>query len=272
MAWNPAEPRDELWVINLETGEKWSPGPGRAPSFVNPRTVRVFVRATPQERESQVNIDVYTGERVPEPSSTTPGAAAAPRTWDVREAWQAVDGRHFLVTDAQGKPVLKFDGLEFRLVGNDELLVARMLQAEEVSFYLVHLPSGAPAFLGRFRFDPASSGPQVFLMTATDRYILWHAYCSDINPGLYDRRTGVLTEISVGEMGRGLYARLTSNNLVGLGSFGPDALVDPVTLEYVFAVPTYDASTGYGYGDVRWSPNYRYASQGTFGGHGGLCG
>ncbi|MGE0598828.1 MAG: hypothetical protein AB7J35_03250 [Dehalococcoidia bacterium] len=52
--------------------------------------------------------------------------------------------------------------------------------------------------------------------------------------------------------------------LLAAGTFGADALIEPRTLEHVSVIP--DGP------DISWSEDYRYASHGPYGGHGGLCG
>jgi hypothetical protein len=61
---------------------------------------------------------------------------------------------------------------------------------------------------------------------------------------------------------------LTPAGLLAAGSFGATALIDPKMASFVTVIPgTPDGWAG----DVSWSSDYRFASHGPYGGHGGIC-
>jgi hypothetical protein len=63
----------------------------------------------------------------------------------------------------------------------------------------------------------------------------------------------------------------TPSGLLGIGS-EPDDLVDLDRMQYVAEIPGRSAtSSSDSSGDIAWSPDYRYASHGFAGGHGGPC-
>lgn len=270
MAWSTLIEPEQVWVIDLQTHEKWTLGQGSLPRFVDPRTVRANVRDPQTRRSHQELIDILTGNRrtQPEPTATSSPPFHPFSTYlssfPLKERGSRVTLRDS-VTDGE---LFWFDALFVEQSSDSELLVATMPVENKTNIYLLSLPKGVTTYLGTTDLGFL----QTIEITATDRYVVWDAYCSKSPIGLYDRRTGTVTEIISESQHVTHFVRVLSNNLLGFGSFGPDALVDPVTLEYVFAVPSWDPATGGGIGDVHWSPDYRFASQGRWLGHGGLCG
>jgi hypothetical protein len=169
---------------------------------------------------------------------------------------------------ATGAALFRFDALSVDQINGEELVVATIPVENKSNIYLVSLPQAGTSYLGTTDLGPLPA----IKITANDRYLVWNAYCSKAPVGLYDRRTGNVIEIVSESQYSTHFVEALPNGLLGFGSFGPDALVDPMTLEYIFAVPTWDPTKGGGVGDVHWSPDYRFASQGEWPGHGGLCG
>ena len=166
-------------------------------------------------------------------------------------------------------PVLRLRAHIVRFAGESELIAATAIQSE------VENPQNFPFHPGTrniFTVDIAT-GEATFIATvsvlggipfsASDRYITWtEDYCSNDDVTiLVDRQTGEATRIIGGS-----WIEVTPTNLLGDGwGFGALALIDPETLEYLAVLP------GPGV-DVRWSADYRHASTGFTGGHGGHCG
>ena len=88
---------------------------------------------------------------------------------------------------------------------------------------------------------------------------------------LFDRASGTLARLDLSSVGPNVnarYAILAPENQVAIGSFGAAQLIDRDTLAFNARIPM--RPDGYG-GDISWSSNYKYASRGIYGGHGGLC-
>lgn len=100
-----------------------------------------------------------------------------------------------------------------------------------------------------------------FPLVADDNYIVWtDNYCDGGHTRIFDRKSKKITEVEAS-----LAPVAMANGLILEGAFGGRALIDPATLQYRAALPP-------GVGDTSWSADYRYASLGQVGGHGGLCG
>ena len=99
-------------------------------------------------------------------------------------------------------------------------------------------------------------------------YVAWtDAFCTltDSRQSIvvYQRSTGTFVRLRGASFAE-LYVHLSPQGLVALGGFGARSLVDPHTLQFVATLPLNG-------GDTNWSPNYHFAGQGYWGGHGGLC-
>ncbi len=156
-----------------------------------------------------------------------------------------------------------------RFAGEGELIVVTATQSDR------HDPGSipfAPGTRNLFTVD-IGTGEATFVSTvsafgttpfsASERYIAWtEDYCAnDSVTVLLDRTTGQAARIDGGS-----WIEVTRTNLLADGwGFGAQALIDPETMEYLAVLP--DSSI-----DVRWSADYRYASTGEYGGHGGHCG
>ena len=77
---------------------------------------------------------------------------------------------------------------------------------------------------------------------------------------IQDRQSGRLTEVTPGH-----WISLAGGSLLGLDVFGPRALIDIGSLEYVGGLRQEAV-------DVRWSTDLRYAAVSFALGHGGPCG
>jgi len=174
-----------------------------------------------------------------------------------------------ILPDGSDVPILTLRAYVARFGGEGELIVVTDIQSDAEN------PSSwpfAPGTRNLFIVDIAT-GQATFVATisvlggvpfsASEKYITWtEDYCSDDEVTvLLDRQTGEATRI-VG----GSWLEITPTNLLGDGwGFGPQALIDPATMEYLAVLPGPNV-------DVRWSADYRYASTGETGGHGGHCG
>ena len=171
----------------------------------------------------------------------------------------------YLTDEKSGRLLLRFDAIEAVPAGRGALAVATEPVYAGPPDERGYRPATTNVFLidvarGRAEFIAAADYLFQFPLSANDRYIIWtEDYCA-ATPGhtrLYDRQTKQIIEIDAT-----LWPQFTPNGLLLDGPFGGDALIDPDTLEYRTALSA---------GGGSWSPDYRYASLGQVGGHGGLC-
>jgi hypothetical protein len=171
----------------------------------------------------------------------------------------------FIVEDiARAQPVLQFEAGQAMPAGTNEVLVATVPQGATTNLFLVDAATGASTYVSTARWMPGA-----FPLAATTTLVAWtEAYCDFTNPGktrIYDRKTGTITELD-----RSFWVQLTPDGKLAPGEFGARSLIDLSTFKASFVLPgteLYDRGS-----DVSWSPDYRYASTGFVGGHGGHCG
>lgn len=260
----------EVFIIDLVTGQKRSLGPGRLISFADNTHVAV-VAIDGNDREL---IDVATGKRqpfsgevwpalVPPVPSAPPGYAIEPRG-GMGPALQK-----FTISDAStGKVLWSFEAVGVAAAGTDQIAIASPPSNGASQIFIMNLRTGDMSFVAR-----AQIGKDNWPYSASEKYVLWtDNYCGSGPISLFDRASGELTRFDLSEASEAQadlrWVVLTPANLLAAGSFGATYLIDPVSLEYRAVIP----GTVEGYtGNVSWSANYRYASHGPFGGHGGLC-
>jgi hypothetical protein len=133
---------------------------------------------------------------------------------------------------------------------------ARGFAPQSTNIFLVLISSGQAVWIAS---SPAF--PVNWPMIADERYVMWtDDYCAP-TPGrtrIYDRGMQEITELNATLW----LQEFTPDGLIAAGAFGADELIDPETLEYAAVIPSSEA---------QWSADYRYASVGQVGGHGGLC-
>jgi hypothetical protein len=271
MAWIalPADPYGdgEAWMIDLRTMEKRDLGPGRLAGFVDDGHVGV---TRPSSNTTDV-IDLATRARAPieaipffpDPSNTT-----TPDGYNLRREYRSDNpfpkSEFFLTDPTSGAPLLEFEAYQAIPAGRGSLVVATVpvpvgepnlqgFRHGTTNVFLVDIRTGEATFV-------ATGGAFMqFALAANDKYILWtDNYCDNGNSRIYERKTGAITEIDAS-----LWPAFTPGGLIVDGPFGGNALIDPKTLQYVATIPAV--------ADASWSPDYRYASLGIWGGHGGLC-
>ncbi len=255
----------EAWMIDLRTMEKRDLGTGRLTGFVDDGHVGV---TRPASNTTDV-IDLATGvstsiEAIP--FFPDPGDVTTPDSYNLRgEGTDPSSLNHFFLTDPRtGVQLLEFEASQAIPAGHGSLVVATVpvpvgepnlqgFRHGTTNIFLVDIAAGSATFI-------ATGGSFIqFALAANDEYVLWtDNYCDNGKSRLYDRKTGAITEIDAS-----LWPAFTPGGLIIDGAFGGDALIDPKTLRYVATIPRR--------GDSSWSPDYRYASLGISGGHGGLC-
>lgn len=278
MAWTAGPPYGDLseraaWVINLGTKERRQLGAGNFLRFLNGG--QALIQSAMETFEV---IDLETGERTPvtelPPEGTPEPAQAVGEAYDLA---RIVDDNAtpyarntYRVTDrATGALLFDFTALTAMPAGEGELVVAVPPDDELSNIFIVDIASQTATFVAsaKLHYEKGAASP----LTANDDYVLWTEDLCSPTPGntrLFERSSKHLIEIR-----DSLYAWLRSDGLIAVGAFGPQRLIAPGTLTYVFSVPPRSetpASESSG-PDVSWSPDYRYVSQGFAGGHGGYC-
>ncbi len=267
-------PSEEIWVMDLETKQKWSLGQGRHPIFQDRGHIIVVSRDPVTKAETSIVIDVQTGAR----SSYAPPDPGSPYLTSVivdKGSGRLYSSRYVLYDAPGGRPVFQFVAGTASLVGPDELVVATVPAGGTTNIYVVAIQTQAVTFTATARWTQYN-----FPLSATKDYVIWNNdYCGGPKGVghimLYTRQTKTLTEIEATQ-----FVTMTPDNLIAVGQFGAKALIDPDLLEYVYVLPGgitrnspgFDPSNPWSGRTSQWSPNYHYASQGVFAGHGGLCG
>lgn len=267
----PFEVKEEVWIIDLSTMEKRSLGPGALGGFVDDEHVLL---AGAGGNNPEV-VDLVTGERAAPGTATAtaprhPGFALTTPEGHVLELSNndyVLSNNDYVLKDGEtGRPLLEFRAFAAAPAGHGELVVATPLATPAANgttnIFIVEIATGEATFIATSQL----SSPN-WPLAANEQYVMWtDDHCGD-PPGrtrLYDRRTGLLTELLAS-----FTAGFTPGGLIAAGAFGARALIDPVTLEYVAIVPDRAPGalldTG---GDVSWSPDYRYFTRGVSGGHG----
>jgi len=263
----------EVKVIDLATGSVRAIAPGRAPHWLDDDTVAYFLPGTENklaalnlttgittdvtdQRTPNVYIDRLVAARETTPDGfrvTSVFASDATPLARGGQSWKDVK----VTSVATGQVVLAFKAFEAAPAGKGHIVVAASPAGTTVNLFLVAIATGQAEFIATAR----ASEPN-FPLVGDDARIAWvDDFCGQ-PPGnltVYDRGEKTVTEVE----GVSDYVRLTPDGRLGLGAFGARRLMDPVSFQTVARIPTGS--------DVNWSPDYRYASHGWTGGHGGLC-
>ncbi|MEO6043770.1 MAG: LuxR C-terminal-related transcriptional regulator [Tepidiformaceae bacterium] len=264
----------EVFVIELVTGVKRSLGHGRMAAFRDDQTVGIY-----KEASNEVElVDLATGAHSPSPDGS-PFSSSFHRLvsgWGfelrVPSSPDAQDRYAFeLVELATQRVVLQFEALAAVPAGPREIAVATAPVSGLSNIYVVNIDTGVAEFVATAQ---AHSGNWPFAANA-DSVIWTDGFCAQPRGQvrIFDRKTRQLSVVDDGatndeESYLRRFVRLTPSGLIAAGPFGAKYLIDPGTLQYVSVIPS---SASQGAGDVNWSPDYRYASHGPTGGHGGLC-
>jgi hypothetical protein len=262
----------EAVVLNLATGVETTFGPGRIVAFVDDRTLGIV---PPGQNTTQI-VDLTTGTRRTENGIAIlqlPDELATPdgfllRTEPLSDA-QQTRMTFRLFDPGRGEELLSFEAWKAVPAGRGFLAVATVPKPvagglidqhgnfpQTTNIFLVHVATGQAVFVAT-----ASAYPPNWPLIADDRYVIWtEDYCT-FPPGktrIFDRKKQRTTETDATLWLDGF----TPDGLIASGAFGTDELIDPETLQYTAVIPPSEAT---------WSTDYRYASVGQVGGHGGLC-
>jgi hypothetical protein len=260
----------EAWLIDLTTMEKRALGPARLALFIDENRVGV---AKPRSNSGEI-IDLRTGERqevdgIPRPVAaegvTTPDGYVLRREYRSESPYPKSE---FSLEDpTTGRVLLQFEAYQAVPAGRGALAVATVpvevgppdalgYRSGTTNIFLVDAGTGEASFIVTSPYSPPN-----WPLAANRDYVMWtDSYCGH-PPGktrLYERSTGRAIELDAS-----LWGKFTPGGLIVAGEFGGNELIDPKTLDYGAVIPTGS--------DTSWSPDYRYASIGQFGGHGGYC-
>ena len=260
----------EAWLIDLTTMEKRALGPARLALFVDEDRVGI---TKPRSNSGEI-IDLRTGERREVDSIPRPPAAEGVTTPDgyvLRREYRSESpyprSEFSLEDSTTGGVLLRFEAYQAVPAGRGALAVATVpveagppdalgYQPGTTNIFLVDVGTGEASFIATSRYSPPN-----WPLAANSDYVMWtDSYCGQPagKTRLHERSTGRIIELDAT-----LWGQFTPGGLIVAGAFGGQELIDPKTLDYRAVIPAQ--------GDTSWSPDYRYASIGQFGGHGGLC-
>lgn len=261
----------EVFVADLPSGRKRSLGAGRTSMFLDNTHVVVFAVGG----NERILVDVTTGTRTPYTGDASklfllvPPVQVSPQGYLVEpNDYGGPTTRRYTVKDTTGRVLLTFDAVAVAAAGPGEIAVAGPETNGASDIFIVDIAKGTSTFVAH-----AQVGRDNWPFSASERYVVWtDNYCGTGPVSVFDRQSGQLVrwDISAAKNPSAdlRYVRLTPGGLIAAGSFGAKYLIDPATLAFKTVLP--DRPDGYG-GDVSWSADFRYASHGPFGGHGGLC-
>jgi hypothetical protein len=176
----------------------------------------------------------------------------------------------FTVKDAaSGATLLTFEAVTAAPAGLQHVAAIAPPVNGRGNVYLIEIATGSTTFVAS-----AITGESNIPFSADDDAVLWTDGLCGEDQGmvsLFDRASGTITRLDLSSVGPNVnsrYALLVPGGRIAIGSFGAAHLVDRKTLAFVASIPP--RPDGY-VGDISWSSNYRYASRGIYGGHGGLC-
>jgi hypothetical protein len=260
----------EVFVVDLPSGAPRSLGPGRTAQFIDDVSIVVFSVGG----NDRIMVDVASGMRRPYAGESIPPTLLArepalPEGLSV-EPWNPGDTqvRTYTVRDVSSNAVLlTFDAAAVAAAGKNELAVAAPPAEGRSNVYVINVRTGQATYLASARPDIVN-----WPFSATADAVLWtDGYCVQ-PPGqttLFDRKSGELVRFDTsGSPGTDRWMLLTPAGLLAAGSFGATALIDPKMASFVTVIP--GRPDGWA-GDVSWSSDYRFASHGPYGGHGGIC-
>ena len=199
---------------------------------------------------------------------------------------------HVLEETSTGNVVLEFRALVAYQVGPDELVIATSPQCESAdgtrkwcgdvvaelladppprtryaegttNIFSVDIASGRATFVATARYRPNTNTTSSHwpIIANKDRIVWSGGYCSDRrdNTRIFERASGRITELDAS-----LWPNFTVSGDLGVGQFGPQAILDSDTLQWKIVLPENVV-------DVVQSPDGRYLTVGGVLGHGGVC-
>ena len=292
----------EARVVTLATGEQRVIGPGAAVLFPDTERLALQLPRQPLENAEWQLFDIDTLQ--PSADQTTPGGTPGERITSTGHILRSTPKpgtdlprggygtTHFELLDPTDRHlVMEFDAYKVVDATATELVVASAWTEIPAEPFTSH-----PVFLhyldtttgqGKlFAFADAST-PN-WPLSANEKHVVWtNSFCGpegSTQVMIVDRASGmpfgIIRDSTDGTVDRpqpgsdDAYMLLTPSGLIAQGSFGADALIDPVTMKYVAVLPPVQLIPELqdnGPVQPTWSNDYRYAAYWQGGGHGGLC-
>lgn len=266
---------DELRVLDLATGEERALGPGRALRWVDDETLVVYLPGTSNTLEV---VDVATGGRRPSNGVNLnpvyqPIEVGGWRLDQIEQGDYPIWETTYELTDVSGAHLpLRFDAFRAVLAPDGALFIVAV--PEQRSDPPARGPDVRTGRSNIFEVDP-ETGEATYVATADVTAPGWPVVASeDIvawsnDPcGLSGEPHGVVVlgreSGSITELLPGGWVSAARGRVIGLDVFGPRALIDALSLEYLAVLPESTV-------DVQWTASLRYAAVGAALGHGGPC-
>lgn len=259
-----------VMIIDLTSGARRQIATGRLAAFIDNDHVGI----SSGNSNTGESIDIASSARAPlagDPFFPSQDIVLTPDGYALRREYLSDNpfpkSRFTLTNPATGAVVLELDAYRAVPAGRGALAVATSPDATAsrsrpgyqdgtTNIFLVDIASGRATFVAT-----SSWASPNWPIAASDHYVIWtDGYCGSPQgrSRIFGRQTARIAEIDAA-----LWPSFTPSGLILDGPFGGEALIDPETLDYRAAIPGINSS---------WSPDYRYASIGQVGGHGGLCG
>lgn len=292
----------EARIVTLATGEQRVIGHGAAVGFPDTDRLALQLPRQPLENAQWKLFDIDTLQ--PSADQTTGGQTAGERVTSTGHILRVTPKpgtdlprggygtSHFELLDPSDRHlVLEFDAYKVVDATTTELVVASAwteiptepFTSQPVFLHYLDVTTGQGTL---FAFAEASS-PN-WPLSANDKNVLWtDSFCGPEDQTqvmIVDRLSGmpfglirVSPDANIDRPQPGsddAYMLLTPSGLIAEGTFGAEALIDPVTMKYVSALPPVQLTPELqdkGPVQPTWSNDYRYAAYWQGGGHGGLC-
>jgi len=264
---NPQPPHasGEAMLLDIATGERRSLGEANLTFFDDDEHAYLSIIEAEGDGGHCEQVNLTTGESTPRTCS--PGGHGATTTADGYTLYGGGKGAPVLLKDGDGQLLLRFDADRAMPAGPGALLIATVpvevgqRDAEGrftlvSNLFLVDIATGATTFIAT-----ANATTTEFMqlpLAVNERYVAWtDNYCGGGTTYLFDRQSYVMYDL-----GQTLWPRgFTPDGLLAEGASGVRSLIDVEAPAYRVVLD----------GEPQWSPDWRYASVGRVGGHGGVC-
>jgi DNA-binding CsgD family transcriptional regulator len=248
----------EILLVELPTGVVTTLGISRSAWFVDNDTVAFFEPG--DTTNSQISLDLRTGMKTPSVGGTVASQPTpTPYGYRITQEKAGPKGEYRIVSvlGPSGEILMPFDALNAIPADANHIAVQTRVNSGTTNVFLIDLKTGAAQFLGTARIPNSSS-----LILANARQVIWFDnFCSITEQQqamVFQRANSELLAVDLPSN-----VAFTPDGRLLVARFGGGALLDPITFAATATIPPA--------GDIRWSPDYRYAAHGQTGGHDGPC-